>query len=141
MDFANVDNYDQKLQDSQPLIINTDLSNGEGIHWIVLYPKDGTLYVIDPLGPKNYRPYDNVFSQVASQSGLTIKYFPGRFQFNNSQECGWFAIYVAKLLQKTNGDPFNIVKSTFGRTADRGDQTVLKNAFGTNGGQLKKLFK
>ncbi len=39
-----------------PIIVNTDTSNGPGVHWIVaLRLPNGEPYVYDPLGPQNNR--------------------------------------------------------------------------------------
>ena len=43
-----------KLRLHEPLIVNTDLSGGPGVHWIVLVKlRHGIVYMYDPLGPKN----------------------------------------------------------------------------------------
>ena len=68
-----VDNI--KLYHKEPLIVNTDLSSGPGIHWIVLYPVDNICYIFDPLGENNYRLYDNIKINKIREYGLKFKVF------------------------------------------------------------------
>ena len=71
-----VDNI--KLTFKDPLIVNTDISSGPGIHWIVLYPVKEICYIIDPLGENNFRPYDKIMIDKINEFGLKIKFI---FQF------------------------------------------------------------
>ena len=89
-----VDNI--KLSYKEPLIMNTDISSGPGIHWIVLYPVDKVCYIFDPLGENNFRPYDKIMIEKINEYDLKIKFYPGRIQFKNSNLCGYFSIMIAK---------------------------------------------
>ena len=62
-----VDNI--KLTFKDPLIVNTDISSGPGIHWIVLYPVKEICYIIDPLGENNFRPYDKIMIDRINEFG------------------------------------------------------------------------
>ena len=124
-----VDNI--KLYHKVPLIVNTDLSSGPGIHWIVLYPVDNICYIFDPLGENNFRPYDNIMINKIREYGLKFKFYPGRFQFKNSNLCGYFSIMIAKYLKKYEPEtPFNIINDLFGLTPDNNDIKALINHFG-----------
>ena len=106
--WSMVDNI--KLSYKEPLIMNTDISSGPGIHWIVLYPVKEICYIIDPLGENNFRPYDKIMIDKINEFGLKIKFYPGRIQFKNSNLCGYFSIMIAKYLKKYEPDnPFNLI--------------------------------
>lgn len=141
LQYASIDTIQSKLRLHHPLIVNTDLSSGGGIHWFVLYPTANKVVVIDSLGQYNERPYDNV---MLEQIGRHV-FYPGRYQYDNSNQCGWFAIYVAKLLEThqptTVREVFKLVKQAFGRTADDGDLRKLIKAFGKgSGNRIDKIF-
>lgn len=123
-----VDNI--KLTFKDPLIVNTDISSGPGIHWIVLYPVKEICYIIDPLGENNFRPYDKILIDRINEFGLKIKFYPGRIQFKNSNLCGYFSIMIAKYLKKYEPDnPFNLINELFGLKADNNDIKQLINHF------------
>ena len=124
-----VDNI--KLTFKDPLIVNTDISSGPGIHWIVLYPVKEICYIIDPLGENNFRPYDKLMIDQINDFGLKIKFYPGRIQFKNSNLCGYFSIMIAKYLKKYEPDnPIHLINELFGLKADNNDIKQLINHFG-----------
>lgn len=124
-----VDNI--KLTFKDPLIVNTDISSGPGIHWIVLYPVKDICYIIDPLGENNFRPYDKIMIDIINDYGLKIKFYPGRIQFKNSNLCGYFSIMIAKYLKKYEPDnPIHLINELFGLKADNNDIKQLINHFG-----------
>ena len=124
-----VDNI--KLTFKDPLIVNTDISSGPGIHWIVLYPVKDICYIIDPLGENNFRPYDKLMIDRIHEFGLKIKFYPGRIQFKNSNLCGYFSIMIAKYLKKYEPDnPIHLINELFGLKADNNDIKQLINHFG-----------
>lgn len=124
-----VDNI--KLTFKDPLIVNTDISSGPGIHWIVLYPVKDICYIIDPLGENNFRPYDKIMIDRINEFGLKIKFYPGRIQFKNSNLCGYFSIMIAKYLKKYEPDnPIHLINELFGLKADNNDIRQLINHFG-----------
>ena len=123
-----VDNI--KLTFKDPLIVNTDISSGPGIHWIVLYPVKEICYIIDPLGENNFRPYDKIMIEKLNSYDLKIKFYPGRIQFKNSNLCGYFSIMIAKYLKKYEPDePFTLINELFGLKADNNDIRQLINHF------------
>lgn len=135
--WGSVDNFVGKLKDRIPMVVNTDVSNGSGIHWICVILVDGTVYIIDSLGPSNFRPYDNLMLTNLAQAGYDYAFYDGRFQWDNDSLCGWFAIYVAKVLKDspdrlTPKLVFDIVYDAFGRDPDDGDIQKLIESFGLN---------
>ena len=124
-----------RLECRIPIVVNTDLSTGHGIHWICMVEIDDVVFIIDPLGPKNYRLYDDfMFGQFDSMK-LKPVFYDGKFQFNNSTVCGYFSMLIANELIKlkkrkyhyTLDDASEIVHSIFGKTADKGDlQTIIE---------------
>ena len=127
--WSMVDNI--KLSYKEPLIMNTDISSGPGIHWIVLYPVDKVCYIFDPLGENNFRPYDKIMIDKINDYNLKIKFYPGRIQFKNSNLCGYFSIMIAKYLKKYEPDqPFKIINELFGLKPDNNDIKQLIKHFG-----------
>ena len=127
--WSMVDNI--KLSYKEPLIMNTDISSGPGIHWIVLYPVDKVCYIFDPLGENNFRPYDKIMIEKINEYNLKIKFYPGRIQFKNSNLCGYFSIMIAKYLKKYEPDePFKIINELFGLKPDNNDIKQLIKHFG-----------
>jgi len=138
--WSMVDNLHNVMYDREPVCLNTDLSSGAGIHWICVYPRDNIIYIIDPLGPKNYRPYDSImYNQMY---GHKVKFYPGKFQYDDSVLCGFFTIYVCKMLQHNpECNVFEEVEKVFGDSADDEDIQKLINAFGMyKQGKIDKLF-
>ena len=127
--WSMVDNI--KLSYKEPLIMNTDISSGPGIHWIVLYPVDKVCYIFDPLGENNFRPYDKIMIDKLNDYNLKIKFYPGRIQFKNSNLCGYFSIMIAKYLKKYEPDePFKLINELFGLKPDNNDIKQLIKHFG-----------
>ena len=127
--WSMVDNI--KLSYKEPLIMNTDIYSGPGIHWIVLYPVDKVCYIFDPLGENNFRPYDKIMIDKINDYDLKIKFYPGRIQFKNSNLCGYFSIMIAKYLKKYEPDePFKIINELFGLKPDNNDIKQLIKHFG-----------
>ena len=127
--WSMVDNI--KLTYKEPLIMNTDISSGTGIHWIVLYPVDKVCYIFDPLGENNFRPYDKIMIDKINDYDLKLKFYPGRIQFKNSNLCGYFSIMIAKYLKKYEPDePFKIINELFGLKPDNNDIKQLIKHFG-----------
>lgn len=124
-----------KLHDREPIIINTDLSGGPGIHWIVLVPIDEHVYIIDSLGPDNYRPNDATMLSKLNQMGYDYSVYDGTYQYANDSLCGFFAIYVANLVKNFGNDItprqlFELVYDAFQDTPDDGDIQKLIESFG-----------
>lgn len=130
-----IDTLEKCLNDTV-FIINSDLSNGVGQHWFTIYLKNDLAYIIDSLGPNNYRQYDNIMFKILINNGFKIRFYPYKFQMNNSNKCGFFSIYVAKLIQKMRYPSFDVIEheliKLFGRSPDMDDEKVLINGFGVN---------
>lgn len=130
-----------ELTRDQPTIVNTDLQNSQGIHWIVaLILNNGQGFIFDPLGPKNIRQAsdgthtDSIIKSRMKQMGArSIHVFPYQTQMSTNSLCGWHSIYVAKLIEsialKTIKSIDAAIIDEFGREADLGDIEVLRKAF------------
>jgi hypothetical protein len=121
--------------DREAFIVNTDHTSGTGIHWITIMPIDDRVFIVDSLGQNNVRPYDNIMFSTFANAGLEPVFYRGRFQWDNDSLCGWFAIYVTKMLNdnaKGISVPIanKLISNTFGHTADDHDVKILINAFG-----------
>lgn len=112
----------------EPHIVNTDRTGGPGVHWIVLVKlRHGIIYLYDPLGPKN-RLVDQYGRSVRSLIKANRQY-PYETQIDTTSHCGYFAIFVARLIQdmvKSGSEltPTTITKAIeahFGQSADWGD--------------------
>lgn len=135
-----VDNI--RFRPNTAIVVNTDVSSGSGIHYIVLIPIEHTVYIIDPLGSRNIsqRPYDSIMFKAIKDAGYDYTFYPGKFQFNDSHLCGYFSTLVAKRLNelhsKTPQTIWDTVEHMFGMTADTGDIRKLMEAYGTRGNSL-----
>ena len=109
----------------EPLIVNTDTTGGPGVHWVTLVKLPGNkIYLYDPLGPDNER---------VTSDGIPINLrfdyiYPYKSQLQSTGHCGYFAIYVARLIRKlarlnrlTALTLTDTIQSEFGRSADWGD--------------------
>ena len=81
----------------QPLVVNTDLSGGPGIHWITLFPMGRKTLIFDPLGPENRRDNDSVIREQIRRTGSEAELMSIRVQAKKSTHCGFFALAAAKL--------------------------------------------
>ena len=151
------DTFHKQLCINQPLIVNTDLSQFSGVHWIVMIPRsNGTMYMFDPLGPENehvasdgsstdslieassgVRPFNPEQGHGGFKGGHALLHrYPYATQISTTGHCGWFCIYVAKLLHHAIQQCPNIsnkkldalIVENFGQTADWGDVKKLANS-------------
>ena len=99
-----------------------------------MYRINRTIIIIDPLGDSLDHPNDKMIRQSITDAGYKLKLYHGRFQMLTSTHCGFFSIYVAKMIQachpKTIAQVEALVNHTFGRTADIDDEHVIADAFG-----------
>ena len=130
--WTTVDNIRENLYEDEPLIVNTCLENETGIHWIVLILIANEVLIIDPLGPNNKRPHDDVMRQQLQ--GFTINFYNGEIQYEDrrSVQCGWYAILISKKLEnvKTIDDAIEILDSLFDRKATDDNLRTLIDHFG-----------
>jgi len=136
--WAMVDEFD--LRSGHPVVVNTDRKGGPGVHWIVLTPLESGVHLYDPLGPRNERVDSQgraVDGIVARRAGDRVYIYPHTSQLSRSTLCGWFAIYVARLIttlvsrhpKVTPRDLDSLIESQFGLRADAKDVDVLRRAF------------
>lgn len=97
----------------------------------------GTVFIIDPLGPRNERPYDDTMFNIINTNGMKHKFYNGSMQYDDGSICGWFAIFLCKVINQINpqsiGECEKLIDQIFGRDRkpDDGDLEVLIKAFGT----------
>lgn len=130
-----IDQLEENIKCHMPVVVNTDISTGPGIHWICIVEIDEVAFIIDPLGPDNFRPYDELMFKQFSEMGLKPVFYNGKFQFKSSTVCGYFSMLIANELIKlkkrkyhyTIEDADKVVNQAFGRTADKGDlETIIE---------------
>lgn len=81
-------------------ILNTDLSDGLGIHWISCkkLEKSNIIYIYDSLGKNNNRIYDNLMFQKIKQCNYKPYLYDNKSQYNSSNWCGWYSVLCCKYL-------------------------------------------
>jgi hypothetical protein len=123
----SADTIPAKLPNKEPILINTDRENGDGIHWITAYKeRPGSVFVYDPLGPRNKRNNNRLIMDSLKKSG-SVSLYIGKDQSNASNLCGWLSLLVAGylnaehpdkaeslILKKMAGDSTKTVVSEFG---------------------------
>lgn len=136
-DWYNVDRI-PKIRDGEVIIINTDLSSGPGIHWVSGKRFGRDFFIVDSLGPSNFRVYDKIMLQKLKRQGLNVLFYNGKFQYGPktmpaNSACGWFAQTTATLLRQSStiAEADKKIAKMFGRTADDGDIRKLIGIFGT----------
>ena len=132
------------LRIGKPIIVNTDLDGGPGIHWITLVKlANGVTYIYDPLGARNQRvSSDGTRTTDTITKGKRVVFYPYASQRASTTRCGWFALYVANLIRKfmranpvsamrklSAIDITNMIKERFGKSADKKDEEVLASGF------------
>jgi hypothetical protein len=129
-----VDNISKELYDGNILIVNTDVSIGGqgGIHYITLFLKNKTCYIVDSLGKDNYRPYDDIMFKQIREKGFRIKFYNGAFQLQDDVNCGKFAIDVCNLINENKKKSFSeideIIKNKFGgKPSVKGIKEIIKD--------------
>ena len=107
-------------------IVNTDESDEQGQHWLLLYcsAQHNVLYYIDPLGnpPKHYNGY---LTKFASKFQKIIK-LPYAVQGGRSRLCGLFVMYYLYYLARGYSDIEKISSTFFKAGLGRNDRIVLK---------------
>jgi hypothetical protein len=130
--WASADNFTKILKDREAVIINTDISIGQGIHWIVLYPYENICLIVDSLGKNNNRNNNSLILQTIKENNLKPYIYDGEFQYKDNTLCGWYAIYISNLINQHKADirtTIKMINQIFGRTADDDDIKVLIDAF------------
>lgn len=131
-----VDTFGELLNnDRMAFILNTDISTGNGIHWITLMPIDNKVFIVDSLSKNNNRPYDYIMFDTINDYNMEPYFYNGEFQYDNDSLCGWFAIYISNMLNNykhkiTLAIANKLVFNEFGKTPDDEDIYKLIKAFG-----------
>ena len=126
------------------MLCNTDTHDGGGIHWIVVLKISREVgYIFDPLGPKNPRVNSRAMPTtttiIAQLNAMRVHLYPYRVQALNNSLCGWYSIYIARLMNDyinqvsprvvTPEELDAVIESQFGKSATRGDIMKLARAF------------
>lgn len=153
--WCNADWIDFRVRANEPFLVNTDLKGNPGVHWLACVVLRSSVYLYDPLGPKNKRidsngqPTMTTFRitlarnlrnqrSTKSISRVSFHLYPFASQIETTTRCGWFAIFVADLLRSylekhpnaTASDLDALIESKFGTSADPGDEELVGDAFG-----------
>lgn len=124
-----IDNYEDKLKQYKPLIVNTDDSNGGGIHWVLFYPLFEKVFIFDPLGKQS----KSIAGQWQGNPPSNSHFYRGKIQNNSSVLCGYYVLHIAKLFKKkqptTIKECARIIEDEFGLTADYGDVAKMKKKY------------
>ena len=95
--FAGVfaaDNFPLILVGNTFMIINSDKSDREGTHWLLLCNRNGEHVFADPLGlPLHY--YNHVCERLSCADFGVKEILKQPMQKQNSNLCGLFCIYIA----------------------------------------------
>lgn len=101
MTWCCVDTIETCLFNDEPFILNTDLSTGQGIHWIsCMMTKHKILWIYDPLGRYNKRPNDRLLVDILSRHDVLPYFSENKSQFNDSTLCGYYAILVCTKIKQ-----------------------------------------
>ena len=91
------------FQGPNVIILNTDESDGRGLHWVALYvPYSGPLEFFDSLGesPESYHDYFRDWLVASGRSYMRNEY---RYQDYGTDTCGEFCVYYG--VKRLRGEP------------------------------------
>ena len=127
-----MDELDQ-IPMNEPYILNTDTTDGAGIHWMTIYRTPKQLFYYDPLSTK-VQPVHRSVKEWASQNNIQV--IPNIFNHQpmKSNLCGYFAIHMALIFKKMRRMTQKIFEDTLlrvhGPDSDIGDvKRVLDGYF------------
>jgi hypothetical protein len=138
-----IDNIEPRdLEANRAIIVNTDREDGPGVHWIAIIPlHNREVFIFDPLGANNSR-VDSAGVPSMNELKLDLhrakfRMYPYAVQMKSSTHCGWFSLYVAKMLQdhlivhpKASARELNaLIEDKFGRSADPADEREMRGGF------------
>jgi len=123
----SADKIPKKIQVNHFCVVNTDVSTGNGIHWyiVVRYSKK-ILEVFDSLGiDENKKEF---LQQNFQLKGIReIVYNTTRFQRNDSDTCGKFALYfIINRLYNLDYSFNEVLEELFNENLDENEETVKK---------------
>lgn len=142
---------DIKLKTSVPVIVNTDTSDGNGVHWISmvkLKSKNGKeIFIYDPLGAKNMRGSsdgrltDKILYDSIQRNGpfepSNIHIYGPRTQKIGNTLCGWYSMFVASQIKKqlkeipdtTASELATMIKNLFDQGATARNIRIMHDGF------------
>ena len=87
-------------------IVNTDVSTGEGIHWVLFYFETASYAEFYDSFGKSPKMYYSQFEKFIYNNVSNVKYNTMKMQSPYSQVCGYYVIYflIMKLLKYTMSD-------------------------------------
>jgi len=123
--WCTIDNLEKNLKYislTNPYIVNTGLSTGQGIHWVVVIKNNNNIGLIDPLGHENNRDNNNILNNLIDKYNLNLKIATFQIQKDTSVLCGYFAIYICHIIKNNNfnsiDEIFYHIKNIFGSYPD-----------------------
>jgi len=99
----SADTIPEGIRNGDVFLVNTDVSKGQGIHWITVCKRQGNIYVFDPLGPNNDRDnndiiIENLSASVANPDNIHI--ITKKSQNINANTCGWISLLTAAIWEQ-----------------------------------------
>ena len=126
--------------DRKAFVVNSDKETSQGRHWFVMLPIDDVVFIVDSLGKNNKRGNDGLMLKIIKDNGFIPQFYNGAFQYSNDSMCGFFSIYIAKMLNKYQGKvdqgkltpeiASRLVEKAFGKHPSEKDIFRLIKAFG-----------
>ena len=119
--------------------MNTDVSTGEGYHWVTCKRLNNIMYFVDSLGPKNYRVNDEITFDILKKNNIKPYFYPGSMQYKNNVWCGWFSILIASEINKLDNPTKESITKLLDelfktdRIATDEDENVIIERFGIKG--------
>lgn len=105
----SANNIPRNIKDGDVFIVNTDTSDGQGIHWMTVCKRGNNIYLFDPLGANNPRDNDEIIQHTLSLSG-NLHVISKKAQGNTANICGWIALLAGAIWKKyPYDDPLTIL--------------------------------
>lgn len=94
-------------------IVNTDTSNGRGVHWIsIWFDGEGTAIFFDSYGHSpSY--YNKEFPTFIGQRSRSYKYNTHALQQTSSRTCGFYALYFVLKMSRAGRTTLSDITSVF----------------------------
>lgn len=128
--WCNVDTVQILLLDKNVncFILNTDMSTGEGIHWLTCKKiPPNIIYIYDSLGKNNYRKYDDIMIEKIKKCNYKTYIYDNQSQYISSNWCGWYAILCVKYLEPCKS--IQECNQTINYLFDNDKQPTLKDEY------------
>lgn len=129
-----IDQLPKRLKAGESLIVNQDIADGGGTHWMAVANKHGLTAIFDPFGgPTDPRIIALGRASVGLTYANTLQYQPA-----TSHACGALSAYFIDRIQ--HHDPYVVLyKDLIPSTSKRNPEVALRWFHSTKGGELKVL--